>query len=149
MNKIWIMLIAVILLVTACSNDIKYEEGKDTVKSYGDGTYQIIHQAINDNSVEVLTNCKYNQCVITDIKKYKEDGDFVYFVGNYYNNGVVCKLNTTDNMLSYFVEENNEELIMVYFDNMLGDNQIELYDSFDDFTSQDKKIFSDIKKLVF
>ena len=132
--------------MTACNKNAQYDEWKDTIASYGDGTYQIIHQTIDNKTVEILTNCKHNQCVMTDINKYIQENDCVYFVGSYYSKKVFCKLNTTNNMLSYFAEENDEELIMVYLNNMLDDKQIEIYKSFDDFSNEDKDIFEKIKQ---
>lgn len=150
MKKIWILLIisillltacVSILLLTACDKKIEYDEWKDTIVSYGDGTYQLIHQRVDNQSVEVLTNCKHNQCVMTDVKKHIKENDYAYFVGYYYNQKVFCKLNITDNMLFYFAEDNDEELIMVYINGMLADKQIEIYKSLDDFSQEDRSVF--------
>ena len=141
MKKVWILLIIVILSLTACNKNIKYDEWKDSIASYGDGTYQIIHQSIDNKTNEILTNCKHNQCVMTEIEKYTEENEYVYFTGKYYNKRVFCKLNISNNMLSYFAEDNGEELIMVYMNNMHEDKQIEIYKSLDDFSEEDRSIF--------
>lgn len=125
--------------MSACGNND--DEWKDSVASYGDGTYQIMHQSIDNKSVEILTNCKHNQCVMTEIEKDIEENEYVYFIGNYYNKKVFCKLNITNNMLSYFAEDNGENLIMVYMNDMIEDKQIEIYKSFDDFSQEDRTIF--------
>ena len=144
MKKIWVLLIVVILFITSCNKNAKYDEWKDTIVSYGDGTYQVIHQTVDSESVEVLTKCAHNQCVMTKIEAYLQENDYVYFIGNYYNKKVFCKLNTTNNMLSYFAEDNDEELIMVYLNNMLEDEQIEIYKSLDDFSKEDVNIFNSV-----
>ena len=82
---------------------------------------------------------------MTEIEKHIEENEYVYFIGNYYNKKVFCKLNITNNMLSYFAENNGENLIMVYMDDMLEDKQIEIYKSVDDFSQEDRAIFENIK----
>lgn len=145
MKKIVFLATVIILLfTTACNKNLKYDEWKDTIMSFGDGTYQIIHQTVKDENVELLTNCKHNQCVLTRINDYIKEEDYVYFVGYYYSKKVYCKLNTKNNMLSYFAEENDEEFIMVYLNNMIDDKQIELYSSLSEFSENDKKIFDSI-----
>lgn len=139
MKKIFLISLLFVTVMSACGNND--DEWKDSVASYGDGTYQIMHQSVDNKSVEILTNCKHNQCVMTEIEKHIEENEYVYFIGNYYNKKVFCKLNITNNMLSYFVENNGENLIMVYMDDMLEDKQIEIYKSVDDFSQEDRAIF--------
>lgn len=142
MKKYLVFIFVILLLfITACNNEKKYDEWKDTHKVYGDGTYQIIHQ----ENKKILTNCKHNQCVLTTIDNYTEKDTYVYFVGDYYLKKVYCKLDTTTNMLSYFVENNDEDFIMVYLNDMLIDKQIELLSSFDEFSEIDKSEFIALK----
>lgn len=145
MKRVWIMLIILILSLTACNNEKKYDEGKDSIASYGDGTYQIIHQTIDNKAVKILTNCKHNQCVMTEIEKYTEKAEYVYFMGSYHNKEVLCRLNIVNNMLSYFAEDNGEELIMVYINNLIEDKQIEIYNSLNDFSEEDILVFEEMK----
>ncbi len=44
-------------------------------------------------------------------------------------------------MLSYFIENSDEEFIMVYLNDMLADKQIELLSSYDEFSELDKTEF--------
>ena len=131
----------VIVFATSYNKNTKYDEWKDTIMSYGDGTYKILHHYIDDEPVQILTNCRYNQCVMTEIDKYVQKNDCVYFVGYYYNKKIFCKLNIIDNTLFYFPENTDEELIMVYLDEMENDRCIEIYKSFDDFSTEDKSFF--------
>ena len=145
MKRVWIMLIILILLLTSCNDGMKYDVGKDSIASYGDGTYQIIHQTIDNKTVEVLTNCKHNQCVMTEIEKYTEKAEYVYFMGSYHNKEVLCRLNIVNNMLSYFAEDNGEELIMVYINNLIEDKQIEIYNSLNNFSEEDILVFEEMQ----
>ena len=138
-------MIITLLLITACSNTLKYDEGKDSILSFGDGTYQIIHQQYNSENLKLLTNCKHNQCVLTQIDYYTTEEDFAYFVGNYYSKNVYCKLNILTNELLYFADENDEEFVMVYLNDMLSDGQIKLLSSFDDYSETDKIKFAEMK----
>jgi len=144
-KRVWIMLIILILLLTSCNDGMKYDVGKDSIASYGDGTYQIIHQTIDNKTVEVLTNCKHNQCVMTEIEKYTEKAEYVYFMGSYHNKEVLCRLNIVNNMLSYFAEDNGEELIMVYINNLIEDKQIEIYNSLNNFSEEDILVFEEMQ----
>lgn len=114
------IMIIILLFVTSCSsNTLKYDEWKDTILAFGDGTYQILHHKENNENINVLTNCKHNQCVLTKIDYYVTEKDFAYFVGNYYSKKVYCKLNIVTNELLYYAEENDEEFVMVYLNDIL------------------------------
>ena len=49
-------------------------------------------------------------------------------------------------MLSYFFENNNDEFIMVYLNDMIVDKQIELLSSYDEFSEIDKNEFETLIK---
>lgn len=143
---LWVVLLVLLFTATCTKNTPKYEEWKDTISSFGDGTYQIIHQNNDGENIKILTNCKYNQCVLTKINDYIEKDNFVYFIGNYNSKKVFCKLNISTNMLTYFFENNDEEFIMVYLNDMLVDKQIELLSSYDEFSEIDKNEFEILTK---
>ena len=58
MKKIFLISLLFVTIMSACGNND--DEWKDSVASYGDGTYQIIHHRVDNKSVEILTNCKHN-----------------------------------------------------------------------------------------
>ena len=143
---LWVILL-MLLFTTACSkNSPQYDEWKDTISSFGDGTYQMLHQNSDGENTKILTNCKHNQCVLTKINSYIKKDDYVYFIGHYYSKKVFCKLNISTNMLSYFFENNNDEFIMVYLNDMIVDKQIELLSSYDEFSEIDKNEFETLIK---
>lgn len=140
------IMIIILLFVTSCSsNTLKYDEWKDTILALGDGTYQILHQQEDSENIEMLTNCKHNQCVLTKIDCYIAEQEFAYFIGNYDGKKVYCKLNIATNELLYYAEENDEEFVMVYLNDMLNDGQIKLLSSFDDYSETDKIKFAEMK----
>ena len=143
------IILLILLFITACNKSLpKYEEWKDTISSFGDGTYQIIHQNNDGENIKILTNCKHNQCVLTKINSYIEKDNYVYFIGSYYSKKVFCKLNISENMLSYFFENNDDEFIMVYLNDMLVDKQIGLLSSYNEFSETDKNKFEKLTRNI-
>lgn len=143
MKKIFII-IFLLFVVMMCTCENHADVWKDTISSFGDGTYQVIHQNDDGEDTEILANCKYSQCVLTKINSYVKKDNYVYFTGNYYSIEVFCKLNISTNMLSYFIENNDEEFIMVYLNDMIVDKQIELLSSYDEFSEIDKNEFNSL-----
>lgn len=145
MRIIFVTCLATLLLcVSACAGKLKYEEGKDTVCVYGNGTYQVLHNNDGKQEIKTLMNCKYNQCVLTQISTYKNIDNTAYFIGKYYTQEAWCKLIADTNCLYYYIENNsdNDEFIMVYLDDMQNDNEIVILSSFDEFSEKDREIFN-------
>lgn len=146
MKKILFILFALILCLSGCKNNLIYEQGKDTVNAYGDGTYQILHQRIDAQEYKILSNCKYNQCVLTEIDSYKSVGDDAYFIGKYYTSRVWCRLSISENLLLYYIEDNEkEDFTMIYLNDMQADNQIKLLSSYEEFSENDRRIFEELE----
>ncbi len=141
MKKLLFLLAIMLILFHFCDDGLKYEQWKDTVEAFGDGNYQVIHQTWDNEAVEMLANCKHNQCVMTKIYSFTEKGNYVYFVGHYYTQRVFCKLNIQNNLLSYYAEENGDEFVMVEIEVLLEDRQIELLSSYNDFSEKDREEF--------
>lgn len=141
--KKFCLCVMILLYLTACTNNTIYETGKDTVYSFGDGLYQILHQKVNNKEEKLLTNCKYNQCVLTEISNYKIVENTVYFIGKYYDRNVYCRLNVVDNLLKYYIE-GREEFTMVFFQDMYEDGQIEILTTYEDFTENDRGVFKSL-----
>lgn len=146
MKKILILLTLVVFIFASCTNGLEYDMWKDTKEAFGNGLYQILHGTEDGEDIYILYNCKHNQCVMTKIDNYAEKENYVYLVGYYYTQKVFCKLNTKNNLLSYYAEENGDEFIMVYIENLLEDKHIKLLSSLDEFSSKDKEVFKNITK---
>lgn len=140
-------IVALLVFVSACNSTLEYEEGKDTVYSYGNGIYQVLHH--NDDGkqeIKLLMNCKYNQCVLTQIDAYENTENTAYFIGTYYTQKVWCKLSIDNNCLYYYVEDgSNDEFVMVYLADMQNDDQIVILSSFDEFSEEEQEIFNGIQ----
>ena len=147
LKKAFVCIVALILCLSACKSDYKYDIWKDTVCAYGDGTYQILHQSIDGDDGEELQNCKYNQCVLTEIDSYEETDDCVYFIGKYYSQDIWCKLYVDDNLLIYYVKDNGDEFIMTYLSEMQEDNQIKILSKYEEFSEDDMGFFETLTEL--
>ncbi len=143
------MIIIIILLYLCIPNSynkkIKYDSWKDTVESFGDGTYQILHQVWHGENINILTNVAYNEAVITEIYNYSVNDEVVYFYGVYHSQMVYAALYVNDNLLKYYVDKSNDDFTMTYINNMLKDKQIELIESYNDFTEIEQDIFGQLK----
>ena len=138
-------IIFLVFLISCGNDEIKYDSWKDTIESFGDGTYQVIHQIKDGKNIEILSNVKHNQCTITEIMEYRVVNNMVYFVGKYHSQNVCCILEPKTNLLRYYIDKsNNEEFIMIYLNNLLEDKQIELINSYDDFSDEEKYIFDSL-----
>lgn len=71
MKKVFIIISLIFIAVmSGCGNNI--DMWKDTISSFGEGTYQMIHQNDDGEDTEILANCKYSQCVLTKINSYEK-----------------------------------------------------------------------------
>ena len=77
------ILIIVLSRFGACGNGLKYDQWKDTIEAFGDGTYQLLHQNFNGKNEKILTNCKYSECVATEIEGYEKGKNLG--CNNFYN----------------------------------------------------------------
>lgn len=150
MKKITIIIIISVLICLWVfrphDSKVKYDSWKDTVEAFGDGTYQILHQVVDTQELNQLSNVKHKQCVITDITNYTVVDNMGYFIGTYHDLEVYCVLDIDSDLLRYYVDKNDkEEFMMVYLNNMLRDRQIELIESYDNFTESERNILEQLK----
>ena len=78
-RMLWILcFLIVIVLFGNClpGNNIKYPAGKDTIESFGDGTYQI-----SSGSNESLFNEEYGSCIMQQVSEFYETEKKVYIIG--------------------------------------------------------------------
>ena len=145
MKKMLVLLVVISVLISACGSgsrsSLEYGIWKDTKAAFGNGNYQILHGYRDDAEINTLYNCKHNQEVVTNVEKYVEKENYVFFVGDFRKQKVFCKLNVETNLLSYYVEENSDEFFMVFLEEMIEDKQFELLSSYGDFSEEDKAEF--------
>ena len=70
----------------------------------------------------------------------------MYFKGKYYSKNVYCKLDVENNILWYFAEENEEDLMISHLDEMISDGHMEIIKSLEEFSNEDMEIFNRLKK---
>ena len=148
MKKTLVLLVVISVLISACGGNessLEYGIWKDTQAAFGNGNYQILHGHRDGAEISILYNCKHNQEVVSNVERYVERENYVFFVGNYRKKKVLCKLNVETNLLSYYAEETGEEFFMAGVEKLIEDKQIELLSSFDNFSDVDKAEF---KRLV-
>lgn len=137
-------LLLIITLLTSCGKGRLYDEWKDSVCSFGDGTYQILRQSRQSVSYETLYNCKYNQCVISELDKYIQCDNDIYFIGKYYEQDICAVLDIKSNLLRFYVKD-RADFDMIYANDMLKDNQLKIIVDFNDFSEAEQHIFSELK----
>lgn len=154
------LLIAYLLLANATQTEILYPAGKDTVESFGDGTYQIFtSQTTEGLRKETLYNCKYDVVIIPRVEHFQITNGKVYVIGKstgYYTyDGVDIEcsyehyavIETETNRLTLClipVNSSGEASIDVYIrllDEMIQNDEVQLLDQLSDFSKEDQSVF--------
>lgn len=88
--------IAFAIAINGCGEPQKHPIGKDTVKSFGDGTWQILKTGgVPDYPRKTHLHCSEpNKELVRNIADWREDGDWVYAVGE---DGVFAVVNFRTN----------------------------------------------------
>lgn len=127
------IILLMILRMGSCSNE-KYPSGRDTVESYGDGTFQIVGR--NPSGVFYAGE---GGPLISYVDRYYEDGDTVYIFGHEYHH---------NDILIYGIIDANNNMIHVYFtkevyldDRLLESPSIVFLQDFSDFPEKAQEIF--------
>ena len=150
----WSICLLVIIgfaVICVLENEVKYPTGKDTIKSFGNGTYQI-----SSGSNESLFNEEYGSCIIEQVEKFRETGNKVYVVGTtiheYIADGVKVErgyriysvIELEKNTMVLCVTKNNPsqpDLFIYRLDDMIDNGDISLIKNLSDFSNEDLKVF--------
>jgi len=73
------ILLPCILTSLGCGVEQRIPVGRDTVDSFGDGTYQVLRSPDR----KVLFNCEHQRTILDDVKAWRRSGDDVYARGAY------------------------------------------------------------------
>lgn len=150
------------LLVTFCllsniflGNSTKYPVGKDTIESFGDGTYQI-----SSGSTDSLFNEKYGSCIIQKVEKFREVNQKVYLLGSTTQEHVVGEakvecgykiyslIELEDNTMTLCVIPNNAfcpEIYIYRFDEMLDNCDVQFVSVLSEFSDEDYSVFLELE----
>lgn len=155
---LWIIcLLIVIVSLVNCfrGNNIKYPSGKDTIESFGDGTYQI-----SSGSYESLFNEEYGSCIIQQVKKFYQTDKKVYIVGKTtqesfsdetklersYKMYAVIDLPTNNMMLCSIPDDLSYQEVYIYrLDEMVGNCDVALISDLSAFSDEDFQVFQEIE----
>lgn len=154
------LFIVYLLLSNTTQTEILYPAGKDTAKSFGDGTYQIFtSQTTGGLRKETLYNCKYHLTIIPQVEYFQIANGKVYVIGKstryYLDNGadIECSyehyavIETETNMLTLClipVNSSGEASIDVYIrilDEMIQNGDVQLLCQLTDFSEDDRSVF--------
>lgn len=129
------IILIILIVMSSCRSDIKYSAGRDTIKLYGDGTFQIIGR----NPPGVYYGGEGSP-LISYVDLYYETDDMVYIVGHQWHE---------EDIVIYGIIDTNENIIDVYFseevylaDRLLESTAIVFLEDFSDFPEDDQEILN-------
>lgn len=114
--------------------NIKHESGKDTIKVYGDGTFQIIG---DKGALPILVDLERRTTLEDGIKKYKLLEDDLYVYGERGYTIVNIKSEVIRQCVIYTLNDRWEKNHRPKY----GEKYIKL-NSFEDFSQEEKEIFN-------
>ena len=137
-----ILTLLILFFFSSCNSPSKYPSGKDTVESYGDGTFQIIRSHMN---IQGLFFEGKGSPLIPTIDRIYETNNYAYIIGQE-------KHQLEENTIIYGIINIKNNTIQIYFDSemhieerFLDSDSIELLTSFEGFSNSDQKIFQDLE----
>ena len=146
--------VILIALISVCvaylfkpDKKIKYDSGKDTVESFGDGEYQLLR---GSGTSVGLFNCQYHIEAVKFIDKWTEQDDNIYLVGTYPISfseiaDVKVKISLPDNTMYYYSENIPfEQLHIPYSDEMIENNKLITVEKYDYFSDEDRAVFESL-----
>ncbi len=157
------MLIFICLLgicMSSCSGEhIKYPEGKDTVMSFGDGSFQILRSMDRKNLC--FFSEKYQSCIIRDVEHTQELKGKAYITGSSeivyvsddasveysYSYQLYVVVNTTENTMqlcAISLDTSAPEIYISYLDEMIKSGKAVVYADLKDFSEEDRLIFEEM-----
>lgn len=142
---LWIILLIFLLSAACDKNTPKYEEWKDTISSFGDGTYQIFNQKKDNVDIKGISNSKYHQCIIDEIISLKDIDGVLYVNGKFTEHTVYAVINTLNNKVKYYVElQEGDVLGMTNINDLISSGDFELLHKYDDFSDAEKEILDSL-----
>lgn len=86
MKKCLMLMVIGLMLVSCSHSDKKYPPGKDTIRSFGDGTFELLRGYDFNNNRDVKTLYNHGEKdivkrnVAQNIVTFKLEGDYVYLL---------------------------------------------------------------------
>ncbi len=147
--------IVLLILLTSCdfSNDYisvgleqKYDIGKDTIKAFGDASFQLFETSSNNDNL-LLRMYPSHSIIEIDVKNYKVDDKTLYVYGR---TGYSVINLITNEVVQYQVFDDYSEDEMYYMSlqgiSYVENGYIKVIDSYEDFSEDQREVFEELKK---
>ena len=150
-----ILLVVLFLGVAACEpqkSETGYPSGRDTIASYGDGTFQLV----GGNGDKELYNEKYNISVAGEVRYIQATAEKVYAIGS----GAQGRNNTierrftlyvvvtlSDNRMQFYIspeEPSMSEVNTGWLEEMMANGDAQRIYAFTDFSDKDQAVFNEM-----
>ena len=135
MKRIICIVMVILIALSSCKTNIRYSSGRDTVKSYGDGTFQI-----GGRNPPGIFYAGEGSPLISHVDRYYESSDMVYILGH--------EEDREENII-YGIIDTKSNVIQVYFtediylaDRLLESPSIIFLKEFNEFTDNAQEIFN-------
>lgn len=123
---------------------VKYPSGRDTVESFGDGSYQILR-----SKRESLHSEKYNSCMIDNVEFVHQRRGRAYIAGSTAGAGsaqyrLYAVINTSENTIRLCIlppDSAAPDLHIYRLDEMVANGDAIVCKSLDDFSEEDRLVF--------
>lgn len=156
-----IFLCFLVLLAHSCSGThIKYPAGKDTVMSFGDGSFQIL-RSMYHKSLWFFSE-KYQCGIIDDVERVQELKGKAYITGSsgttYVSDDASVEyissyqlyvvVNTTENTMQLCaipLDTSAPEIYISYLDEMIKAGKAVVYAGLKDFSEEDRLVFQNMQ----
>lgn len=129
---------------------VKYPAGRDTVESFGDGSYQILRASSERKD---LYSEKYSSCIINNVESVHERRGKAYIAGTDTINAgsavyrLYAVIDTSENTLQLCIippDSAAPDLRISRLDEMVTNGDAVVFTSLDDFSEEDRLVFQSI-----
>ena len=77
-NALLFLLLVIVLTLYGCNSNLKYEQWKDSYKTFGDGEYQLLQYKDSKGIKKLdLRNMDRNCTILVNVQSYEIDGNQV------------------------------------------------------------------------
>lgn len=151
-----------VITISFNSTEVKYPSGRDTVSSFGDGSFQICKSQYNDQYIKGLFSGQYGTCIIPYVEEVYETESRVYIIGAEFGGykpeigffdrlyNVYAIVDLAENVLEIYAEPLNESLLGYRLEklaNMVSNGDIIMHDNIEKFTEEDNTFFQKLKQI--
>lgn len=146
MKKYLVFIFVILLLfITACNTEKKYDEWKDSHNVYGDGTYVSYHSTRDGKNVFGINNTVCKQSVVEEILAEKTYDKKVYIYGMFYPYEVYMVIDTNNNKAKYYPKMSEDDVLgMTNINDLISSGTFELLQSYNDFSDEEKAILDSL-----